>query len=106
MTKRTYSNEAPTIRRLQGVILYPHDVQAEVTTDEDGSERMQYSYVTLRVTDHGQQIDDADSFALENYAELRRGLYADAGEQLDMQYHGTWSAHVEAVKATFPKHEE
>ncbi len=105
MTKRTYSTEAPTIRRLQGVILYPHDVQEETVTEEDGTERTQYSYTTLRVSDCGQQIKDAAAFALENYASLRAGMYADLPDQLDMQYHGTWDAHIEAVKAAFPKPE-
>ena len=105
MTKRTYSDDAPVIRRLQGAILYPHDVQSDVATDEDGTERTRYSYMTLRVTDRGQQIEDAEAFALENYADLRRGLYADMSEQLDMQYHGTWDAHVAEVKAAFPKPE-
>lgn len=103
--KRTYSGAEPTIRRLQGAILYPHDVQAETVTDEDGTGRTQYSYTTLRVPDHGQQIEDTATFALENYADLRRGMYADMSEQLDMQYHGTWDAHVEEVKAAFPKPE-
>jgi hypothetical protein len=80
-------------------------VQAGAVTDEDGTERTQYSYVTLRVPDHGQQIEDAAAFALENYAELRACLYAPTSEQLDMQYHGTWAAHVDAVKIAFPKPE-
>jgi hypothetical protein len=105
MTKRTYSDDVPALRRLQGAILYPHDVQAGAVTDEDGTERTQYSYVTLRVPDHGQQIEDAAAFALENYAALRKGMYADVPEQLDMRYHGTWDAHVAAVKAAFPKPE-
>lgn len=103
--KRTYSDEYPTIRRLQAAILYPHDVREEMRTDEDGAERNGYSYEMLRVTDRGQQIENAELFAMENYAELRRNLYASAGEQLDMQYHGTWDAHISEVKASFPKPE-
>lgn len=101
--KRTYSDEYPAIRRLQGAILYPHDVQEGTRTDEDGTEQTEYSYEMLRVEDRGQQIEDAELFALENYAELRAKLYADVTEQMDMQYHGTWEAHVVAVKAAFPK---
>lgn len=104
-TKRTYSDDEPAIRRLQGAILYPYDVQSETVTDEDGTERTQYSYITLRVPDVGQAIDDADLFAMDNYAELRRGLYADMDEQMDMQYHGTWEDHIAGVKSTFPKPE-
>jgi hypothetical protein len=85
--------------------LYPHDIRTEMMTDEDGNKQEQYSYHLLRVPDVGQQIEDVAAFALENYAELRACLYAPTSEQLDMQYHGTWDAHVAAVKAAFPKPE-
>jgi hypothetical protein len=103
--KRTYSDNPPIIRRLQGAILYPHDVQSATVTDEDGSERVEYNYITLRVPDTGQQVDDAEQFALENYAHLRRCIYAPLPDQMDMQYHGTWADHVVTVKSTFPKPE-
>jgi hypothetical protein len=44
-----------------------------------------------------------------DYAGLRRGAYANLGDQLDMQYHDlldgttTWRDHVAAVKAAHPK---
>ena len=40
-----------------------------------------------------------------DYVALRTGEdgYASTGEQLDMQYKGTWEAHIEDVKTRFPK---
>ena len=40
-----------------------------------------------------------------DYVALRTGAdgYASTGEQLDMQYKGTWEAHIEDVKTRFPK---
>jgi len=40
-----------------------------------------------------------------DYVALRMGEdgYASTGEQLDMQYKGTWEAHIEDVKTKYPK---
>ena len=40
-----------------------------------------------------------------DYATLRTGPdgYASTGEQLDMQFNGTWEAHIASVKEAFPK---
>ncbi len=40
-----------------------------------------------------------------DYVALRTGAdgYASTGDQLDMQYKGTWEAHIEDVKTRFPK---
>jgi len=40
-----------------------------------------------------------------DYVALRTGVdgYASTGDQLDMQYKGTWEAHIEDVKTRFPK---
>jgi len=40
-----------------------------------------------------------------DYVALRIGEdgYASSGEQLDMQYKGTWEAHIEDVKTKYPK---
>ena len=37
------------------------------------------------------------------YKEKRKPEYGSWEEQLDMMYHGTWEAHVQAVKDKFPK---
>ena len=98
---RVYSDEVPVICRLQGVILYPHDVQ-EVVMDGD-EKRTQYSYIILRVPDRGQQIEEAAEFKKANYVDLRRALYPPIPEQLDMQYHGTWGGVIDAIKKEFAK---
>lgn len=46
---------------------------------------------------------DVVAWRRQNYAMLRRAAYGSWQEQLDMQYEGTWDAHVAAVKAAFPK---
>ena len=40
-----------------------------------------------------------------NYVALRTGAdgYASTGDQLGMQYDGTWDSHVAEIKALFPK---
>lgn len=48
--------------------------------------------------------DDAlDAFLRQNYAILREGAYGPWKKQMDMQYDGTWEAHVAAVKERWPK---
>ena len=37
------------------------------------------------------------------YKEKRRPEYGSWEDQLDMMYHGTWEAHVQAVKDKYPK---
>ena len=36
------------------------------------------------------------------YKEKRRPEYGSWEEQLDMMYHGTWEAHVQAIKDKYP----
>lgn len=102
---RAYGDEAPRIQRLQGCILYPHDIRVEVLTDADGAERNAYSWVVLRVEDRGQPIDN--TFAARHYAELRARLYPPWPEQLDKIYHDgveAWKADmIDPVKSAFPK---
>jgi len=103
---KTVSDQYPKIEKLQGKILFPHNIQEVTITDEDGSQRTVYEYDLLFVPDHGQLIDDYDRFKLSNYRDLRRVMYADWREQLDMLYHGTWEEHIMSVKNQFPKPEE
>jgi len=101
--KRTFSDHYPKIQRLQGVILFPHDIQKHETKTDEGEAQAQYSCLLLRVPDRGQPIDDPTSFAVANYAALRKALYPSLREQFDQMYHGTWIKEIEAVKAAFPK---
>ena len=40
---------------------------------------------------------------IRTYAEKRRQEYGEWEEQLDMMHHGTWEAHVQAVRNKYPK---
>ncbi|NJB66683.1 hypothetical protein GGQ74_000323 [Desulfobaculum xiamenense] len=48
---------------------------------------------------------EVEAFKRAHYAMFREGAYGTWEQQLDMQYHGTWQAHMEAVKAAWPKPE-
>lgn len=104
---KTYSDEYPQIRRLQGVILVPWKIEEIEKPSQEGTASdvpdTGYMYDLIRVRDRGQQIEDRARFIADNYADLRAGAYGTWEAQLDMQFHGTWQAHVEAVKAMFPK---
>ena len=39
----------------------------------------------------------------KQYQRVRKPEYGSWEEQLDMMYHGTWEAHVQAVKDKYPK---
>lgn len=100
---KTFSDQYPQIQRLQGQILFPYDIKEREIKEEDGPIRVEYEYQLLRVPDRGQQIDDYESFKLSNYLDLRRELYGDWREQLDMLFHGNWQDHIANVKKQFPK---
>jgi len=96
----TSSDTKPTIRRLQGKILFPVDIERVEATEERPAH---YRYNLLEIPDKGQRIDDETVFIRNNYAELRRSRYGAFNEQFDMMFHGTWEEHVRKVKAEFPK---
>lgn len=104
---RVYSDEYPGILRLQGAVLYPHDIREELITDDVGKSRTVYSCVLLRITDRCQPIDDVKVFALRHYSEIRAQLYPPIPEQLDKIYHDgldAWKAEmVDPVKEAYPK---
>lgn len=103
MYKKTESNEYPKIKRRAGKILFPANIKEVQKEREDGTLETFYEYDLYELKDRGQDISDYEKFKLENYAELRRMTYADLDKQLEMQYDGTWEAHVQEVKAMFPK---
>jgi len=47
-------------------------------------------------------IEKAD-YDAKQYQRDRRPEYGSWEDQLDMMYHGTWEAHVQAVKEKYPK---
>jgi len=104
---RVYSDQYPRIRRLQGVILFPHDIREEYVSDDGGPSRTMYSCVLLRLADSGQSIEDGQAFAARYYDEIRAQLYPPIPEQLDKIYHAgidAWKAEMIApVKLAYPK---
>lgn len=104
---RVYSDQYPQICRLQGVILFPHDIREESVSGEDGKSRTVYSCVLLRLTDRGQPISDGKAFAARHYDDIRAQLYPPIQEQLDKIYHAgidAWKAEMIApVKSAYPK---
>lgn len=101
--KKTFSDNYPKIQRLQGKILFPHNIKEVQIQDDEKTTRRAYEYELIYVEDRGQQIDDYEHFKKANYAELRRACYGSWQEQFDMMYKNTWNQHVAAVKGEFPK---
>ena len=64
-----------------------------------------YQQFLQDVAEQGIGIVEGQDIIAPDYVALRTGVdgYAPTGEQLDMQYKGTWEAHIEDVKTRFPK---
>jgi len=64
-----------------------------------------YQQFLQDVAEQGIGIVEGQDIIAPDYVALRTGVdgYASTGEQLDMQYKGTWEAHIEDVKTRFPK---
>ena len=64
-----------------------------------------YQQFLQEVKREGIGIVEGEDIVSPDYSELRTGSngYASTGDQLDMQYKGTWEAHILDVKTRFPK---
>ena len=64
-----------------------------------------YQQFIQDVAEQGIGIVEGKDVIAPVYVALRTGVdgYASTGDQLDMQYKGTWEAHIEDVKTRFPK---
>ncbi|MDP7368513.1 MAG: hypothetical protein QGH83_14800 [Candidatus Pacebacteria bacterium] len=64
-----------------------------------------YQQFLQDVKKEGISIVEGADVVEPDYVALRTGAdgYASTGDQLDMQYKGTWEAHIEDVKTRFPK---
>jgi hypothetical protein len=69
----------------------------------DGNRDYQQFLADVKV--NGIGIVEGADVVEPDYVALRMGEdgYASTGEQLDMQYKGTWEAHIEDVKTKYPK---
>ena len=67
----TYSNVEPQIQRLQGVVLYPYEIEEIKIEDGTG-----YKYKLLRLKDTGQIVHQNRAvFATENRSAIAEQLY-------------------------------
>jgi len=64
-----------------------------------------YQQFIQDVAEQGISIVEGQDVIEPDYVALRTGVdgYAATGEQFDMQYKGTWEAHITDVKEKFPK---
>jgi hypothetical protein len=64
-----------------------------------------YQQFIQDVAEQGIGIVEGQDIIAPDYVALRTGVdgYASTGDQLDMQYKGTWEVHIEDVKTRFPK---
>ena len=91
-----WSDHYPQIQRLQGVVLFPADIET-VEVDMDGDARTQYRFNLYRVRDIGQPIhQDRQKWAEENRKLLYELTYGDLETVVDAIESGT----VEALKTT------
>ncbi len=68
----TYADTEPRIQRLQGVVLYPYEIEVIETDHGPG-----YRYKLLRLRDTGQAIQqDRARFAADNRAAIAEQLYS------------------------------
>ena len=89
-----YKLNENTIQRLSDTAFIP---QADGNRD--------YQQFIQDVAEQGIGIVEGKDVIAPDYVALRTGVdgYAPIGDQLDMQYKGTWEAHIEDVKTRFPK---
>lgn len=73
-----YSDRYPKIQRLQGVVLFPAEIEQVAVETEDGAQATHYRYQLYRVKDVGQRIhQDRAAWAQENKALLYELTYGD-----------------------------
>jgi hypothetical protein len=90
-----WSDHYPQIQRLQGVILFPADIETVEAVDPDygGQPRIQYRFRMYRVRDIGQEIhQDRAKWAAENRKLLYELTYGDLETVVDAIESGTVDA--------------
>lgn len=79
----TYSNVSPKIERLQGVILFPVEIEQIVIDHGDGPDQ-QYKYKLLRIRDEGQSVhQDRKKWVEENKKLMFEYAYGDLETVVD-----------------------
>jgi len=73
----TYSNLKPKVQRLQGVILFPVEIE-QITVNYDLGTEQHYRYQLLRIRDMGQSIhQDRKKWVSENQGLMYEYAYGD-----------------------------
>lgn len=79
----TYSNVAPKIQRLQGVILFPVEIE-QITVDHGDGAEQHYKYRLLRIRDNGQRVhQDRQKFVNDNRRLFYQYAYGDMEKVVD-----------------------
>lgn len=88
MISYTYSNDYPTIQRLQGGILYPFNIEM-VSIPDIGD---QYKFKYLKFADNGEDIRDYAKFTAAYKAKIDELIAADVDIQKESSKHVAWVA--------------
>lgn len=96
--RESESDTAPVLRREGMTVYYPAFVRQEERED-----RTVYRYFEVPVPFTGQNLADAEAFALASYAAIRKFFYGTQEMQAELRDDFVWEAHRQAVRSAFPK---
>ena len=96
--RESESDAAPVLRREGMTVYYPAFVRQEAR--EGGTV---YRYFEVPVPFCGQDLEDAEAFALASYAAIRKFFYGSQEMQAELRDDFVWEAHRQAVRSAFPK---
>ena len=98
--KEIESGDLPAIRKIGVVVRIPVLVR-KIHDPETG--RNTYHYYEVDVPYTGQDITDYGKCLIASYAAIRKVFYGPWEVQNEQIYKGSFEAHQEAVRQTFPK---
>lgn len=96
--RESESDAMPVLRREGMTVYYP----AFVRQEERGGGTI-YRYFEVPVPFAGQNLENADAFALASYAAIRKFFYGSQEMQAELRDDFVWEAHRQAVRSAFPK---
>jgi len=89
MIHNTYGKQQPQVRRLQGGILVPVNIETVTLEGEEGPEEF-YRCKLLKFQDDGSDISDLDAFTKCNQAPVNAQLNGPVDVQLESPRHPEW----------------
>ena len=96
--RESESDAMPVLRREGMTVYYP----AFVRREERWGGTI-YRYFEVPVPFSGQNLADAEAFALASYAAIRKFFYGTQEMQAELRDDFVWEAHRQAVRSAFPK---